>query len=233
MNAMSPSLTTPIDTASRGLARDFIRRAGVEFGASQDQLTELLKPVLARLDRYPDRQLRPGQLDALVAQWRRLPSMFQLSLIHRDGRNASVTDIRLGAAKMHSYDWEDETITELALSIEAQMFSLPQRKITRRGGAIRTIILAHVGLHALARHYQRCRDQSDDLLLTDLMKLALVGIEKIPQHEEGSDEVAIPCPGGSWRGHISMVESVWGNDHREVWPAIAVRTFIDKDESLS
>jgi hypothetical protein len=61
------------------------------------QLDDMLKPVLARMAKYPERALRETALTAVAARWEALPSEFRLAFftdIDRRGRTGMFTDIR-------------------------------------------------------------------------------------------------------------------------------------------
>jgi len=90
-------------------------------------------------------------------------------------------------------DWnEDERELSLAVRL-TEIVCKPPEALRER-----TLILSTVGLHALARCYQRGLDHSDQRVLADLTVLARAALEAI---RDGDQEVRIPAPsGGAWVG---------------------------------
>jgi hypothetical protein len=139
----------------------------------------------------------------LAAKWRAQHDPGRLALLSQfdDGR-LHIAELRISPAKMRF----EAGFEEPALSIGLHLVTMqPPRFREARA------IIADVGLHALARRYQRAADHADVAVLADLEALARAwrGV---------AGEFRVPTPsGGEWIGAATTVRG---------GPVLAVRTFV-------
>jgi hypothetical protein len=165
----------------------------------------LIKPFQPRPEftPFPSHRL----LYRLARDWDRLPTVGRLSSIAslREGR-LQLAELRVIPARIRFEGWDDD---ELALSLRSIAAICAPPAFT----ASRTLI-ADVGLHALARRFERGADRSEEAVLHDLAPLAREH-RGIAEH---GGEFAIPATsGGRWIGSVTIVKGA---------RVLAVRTFI-------
>lgn len=141
-------------------------------------------------------------LRRLVADWRRQPDPGRLALFAEfDGDKLRVAEQRVSTAKMRFADFEEAA---LSIGLHLVVMQPPHFREERA-------IIADIGMHALARRYQRVADHSDAAVLADLKALA-------PKWRDTAGEFRVPAPsGGEWIGAVTTVRGA---------PVLAVRTFV-------
>jgi hypothetical protein len=147
---------------------------------------------------------RHAYLRRLAAEWRAQPHPGRLALLAEfdDGR-LHVAELRAAPAKMR---FAAAGFEELAITIGFHVVTMLPPKFREMSA-----IVADIGLHALARRYQRVADNSDEAMRADLAALA-------PKWRDTAGEFRIPAPsGGEWIGAVTTVRGS---------PVLAVRTFV-------
>jgi hypothetical protein len=84
---------------------------------------------------------------------------------------------------------------------------------------IKRLAISALGIHALARRYQRGFDNTDHAIRTDIAELALNTSRLIGAE---SETFAIACPSGQWVGAIETASLSGGHDQR----LLNVRSFL-------
>jgi hypothetical protein len=145
-------------------------------------------------------------LREMVRVWQALPDFGRLGVIAEfaDGK-LRLADLRCRPVRMKFPNWDSD---ELALGIKLTkvICAPPTFKCEKT-------LLVDVGMHALARRFER-GDRSNATVLSDLVPLLHAYRSAITA---GAD-FEIRASSGRWRGSISNVRN-WG-------PVLAVRTFI-------
>ena len=103
-------------------------------------------------------------------------------------------------------DWTGEAELAIGIWSTAVISKPPQFAFERT-------LLADVGLHALARRYERGAGRDDDAVLRDLAVLSHASKGAIDK----GGEFAIPAGEGKWIGSVTTVKGS---------PALGVRTFM-------
>ena len=83
-------------------------------------------------------------------------------------------------------------------------------------------LAAAVSLHALARRYQRARDNSDAAIRADLAAL----VRSVDEVEQANSDFAVPTADGQWIGEATDTD-----DRGKVKTILAARTFISNEMS--
>jgi hypothetical protein len=180
-----------------GLARAFRGRINCK------PPVDLLRRVRPRPGFQP--MPRHDYLRRLVADWRALHDPGRLALLADFADGMHLAELRISPTRMRFAGWHDEG-TEAALSIGLHLVTCKPPKFREERA-----IVADVGLHALARRFQRASDHADAAVLADLAALA-------PKWRDTAGEFRIPAPsGGHWIGSVTAVRGA---------PVLAVRTFV-------
>lgn len=164
-----------------GRARLLRNRVAAAFAEAEPQMAELLAPLRPRpgfAASPSDRYFRD-----LARRWRRLPGVGRLRLFaEATAGGLDIVEFRLIPMKITAADWEDD---EPALGVGAIVVAARRLKPLRE----RRVVLAAVGLHALARRYERGQ-RDDRSVLADLVALGrdVVGGDNA--------DVAVPTGGG-------------------------------------
>jgi hypothetical protein len=231
--------SVPVDARSRGLARDFMRRADTEFRAVQPQWSAAIEPLLTRLVRYPLRRPRQEQLDTVIRRWEALPAKFRLAFLYSgENRSGGAVDMRLASTEFRDMAWAEDAPGEPALVIDGCTLMIPSRIRLNQLPQIDTLTLGVVGLHALSRRMQRLPSSTDDAsVMADLRAL----VDRILEHNNRSpvDRINVACARGEWRGTLQRVRD-GGNgiavvrdaysDAAETRAVPCIRTFLGADD---
>jgi hypothetical protein len=208
-----------------GLARQFIRDARVQGAEKAKQLNRLLDPAFERLVRHPDRAMRDGQLRALAKAWEALASPFRVAFetgIDRRGRKGFITEVTACPASLEFVDeWNEQALSLLVFRFEAPATKLFAKPGDRRSHAM--WMMATIGLHALARRYQRGGDRSHAAIVRDLSALT----NAAHRDYATGKPFRIEAGRGAWSG---LVDGVTLTDHEESSTIqFVVRTFLSSD----
>jgi hypothetical protein len=216
MNVALASSRVPSEYVGR--ARQLRDAIGVEdkpAGEMMAAMLERLKARIARGNKIP----RVDTLVGIAREWQRnIPVRGRLAIeVNLDKRKKSlrIREMRLTTGEYQPPAWD---VAERGLIIEL---------VTLEAQPFRCVLgihnLAHLGLHAIARRFQRGLDDSEAAILRD-MRLLGEAQHGLADRPEGADFV-VGVPGGHWRGHVSHVyDRRIGRD-----VALAVRTFVDGD----
>jgi hypothetical protein len=175
-----------------GLARDFRRKINTAARQSSDRADALLLPFQARPGFTP--MARKDHLVRLAHRWRRLEPKFGRlgrALAELDAQGLRLTETRLFATKLTmaipSWDADEDAITLqlVRVTIVPPLF------------AGNRLSLAVIGLHALARRYERGR-AGGTALFEDLWALA----RAFPETIRAAGQFRVAVPGGAWVGLV-------------------------------
>jgi hypothetical protein len=187
---------------ARGL-RTLIERSTDEFETLVDRVLRPLQPRPG----WPE----PGRgnwYKGLVARYRAIKSPCRLDLsttIEPDG-SLTMLETTAVASRIARPDWESD---EPAISVEARAVGSHPFRVERS-------LLADVGLHALARRYQRGWAIDDGSVLLDLTPLGYRWASTVKAG--GEFRIDAPQGDGEWLGTVTEVEG-------RLLPVLMVRTF--------
>jgi hypothetical protein len=200
-----PGRVAPEFVAKARALRDLIRRSTDEFEAIADRT---LRPLAPRPG-WPEPG-KTGWYKSLITRYRGIKSVCRLDLHTRIERDGALTMIELTAVASHIArpDWRGD---EPAISVQGRAVGSHPYRVERS-------LLADVGLHALARRFQRGWKADDGSVLLDLAPL---GSSWASTAKAGGEfRVAAPAGEGHWIGTVTTVEG------RRL-PVLMVRTFVD------
>jgi hypothetical protein len=177
----------------RGAAR-LLQRRLAETDNQVDIALRALRPIKERLARYPRKPLRPETLIDAKRIWQReMPAFGSLARFCKieDRSRPMFYELRLGAARFGRDGWSASTDGMLITLIGA---SVANGKLT-----VRAVIISTVGMHALARRYERGR-RDDASVFDDLSTLAF----NYPDLIETADRWNCYVGDGTWTGYPAM-----------------------------
>jgi hypothetical protein len=155
---LDPASRVPVEFI--GQARVLLGRIGRAHDLWVEAAEQLTAPLSPRGDFRP--QFTRQSLALLAARWRALPEWGRLRIVAKtDGARLQVLETRLIPFRCAKVDW-DEFEPSVAVALSAVGMALPA------GFTVETRPIAVVGLHALARRYERGSDRSDSAVLRDL-----------------------------------------------------------------
>ena len=190
-------MTDAIPTEALGRARDFMRRAEAEYAQYDRTAAQLLRPIRARVDRYPNRNLRPGLITSLVRNWHTLlPQHFRLRLAVTRPKptRLEIIEIRVAPTTLRNDNWLNED-GETNLGVVNTVVALGMK-----GQRFLSQSVTHLfSRHALARRYQRCTEWDDAAVLRDIACLMAVQSDKKLDHAP----CTIATERGEWRWDAS------------------------------
>lgn len=218
-------LISPASRAPRAAAAGAVGSVPMEFIGKARALRARIERDQDRFEAEAERiiyPLRPrpawpaptrrDYLAAVGGEYRLLHSPCRLECITKiDGGGRLVLfELRAAASRMTFAGWGEANEP----SIRASLYVLKTPPFEERQGA-----LAEVGLHAIARRFERGRPDDDRAVLKDLVALAW-GFADAASGEASTTEFAIPAPSrGRWIGALAALDS-------ESEPVMAVRTFV-------
>jgi hypothetical protein len=182
------------------LARGLIRRIAAAYRVAETRRGRLLRPFRPRPGFTPIP--KHAHLVLLSERLRHLRALCRLRAAAKfDDGHLRVMEIWAVPAKLEHDDWNE---TEPALALVVRLIKIEPPGYTEKDERI-----AAVGIHALARRYQRGQDRIDRAVLADLLALAQGAVG-------AGGEFAIPASGGRWIGAVAPGAVV-----------AIVRTFVD------
>ncbi len=193
----------PVEFIGRARAlRTAMAAADAEFEAAADRL---LTPFRPRPGFSP--VPRHAHLDRLARRWRALPTAGRLRrVVNSDPGDLQIAELRAAPFAMIFPGWDAD---ELAITVVLRAV-----RIAPPDFAESTLNLTAIGLHALARRYQRGTDRRDAAVLADLPLGRHFGA-----HVRRGGDFAIPPPrGGRWIGAVMETGGA---------PLLVVRTFVN------
>jgi hypothetical protein len=164
---------------------------------------QLIAPFRPR--NYPRDPPRDTALKRLGARLRSVPAFCRLrAAVDLSAGRLQVVELWVIPAKLEHESWDAD---EAALALAVRSLTIAPRDFAEKNTRI-----AGIGLHALARRYERVPDRSDRAVLADFLALA----EGYPALIAAGGEFSIEVPsGGRWIGAIAPGTAV-----------AVVRTFI-------
>jgi hypothetical protein len=150
-------------------------------------------------------------LARLPDTWRDLPEFGRLSLRIDPGDPVRMFETRAFPFIVGRDEWDADE-----LSIAVAVRRLAVRLSPKPAVDSNVAIVAVIGLHGLARRYERGDDISDEAVLRDLEVLTDARAWRTGIRDSRS-EFDVPVTGGCWRGAAAMLDGQ---------PALAVRTFV-------
>jgi hypothetical protein len=160
----------------------------------------------------------PSAFTRVAQAWRKqVPAAGQLSLaITHDAKRLAIVEIRAAPTDFRFNAWpEGASEPCLVVIVSALIVSAGYFKFTNA-------LAASVSLHALARRYQRARDNSDAAIRADLAALAC----PVDDVSDASGEFAVQTLDGQWIGEATDTD-----DRGKVKCILAARTFISSEMS--
>jgi len=195
-----------VPVAFIGLARALRGRVAEAHAAREAAAERMLAPfrATARFTPMPRHKL----LKVLAAAWRVLPDPGRLFLLaEAEGGRLRITEIRAAPSRLMMGGW-DAGEPALSLMLRDVRIVPPDFRET-------AALLAIVGLHALARRYERCHVRTDPAVLRDL---APVGRSYADAVGRGGEFAIQTAGGGRWIGAVMASGDA---------PVLAVRTFVE------
>jgi hypothetical protein len=196
-----------------GRARVLRSRIALAQDAEARAIDAILRPLRPRPG-WPTPE-RPNWLKLLARRYRgEIESPCRIGVASRiepDGRFV-LDELRIRATRIVREGWCDGD--EPALSVEMMA-------VATKPYAIAVSLLADVGLHALARRFERGRPNDDGAVLLDLAPLGYRWAATVKSAGPGGEfQIEAPASGGRWRGAVTLVAG------REL-PVLLVRTFVE------
>lgn len=205
---LDPASRVPVEFI--GQARVLLGRIGRAHELWVEAAEALTAPLQPRGDFRP--QFTKQSLSLLAARWRALPDWGRLRIVAETaGARLQVLETRLIPFRAAKVDW-NEFEPSVAVALSAVAMSVPAEF------TLATTPIAVVGLHALARRYERGSDRSDGAVLRDLSVFGRAWPEAALE-----PDFAIPAlRGGTWMSTMSVITNA-----AAARPVLAIRTFVD------
>jgi hypothetical protein len=190
-----------------GLARLLRDRIGLAHARAAAAGDALIRPLRPKPNFTP--MPRHEKLRELVSRWRALPNF------NRCGGMAEFADgvlriveLHLCPVRMRFATWNDDG-DELAVALRLRLIRIAPPHFAERDE-----LVADIGLHALARRFERGADRDDAAVLSDVTVLGPAW--RAAAEAGGEFGIAVPS-GGRWIGSVTRVRGE---------PVLAVRTFV-------
>jgi hypothetical protein len=195
-----------------GLARRYRSKIAVAHSHAEPAAERLIEPYRPRSGFEPWPRLT--MLERLSRRWRALPTGNRVPSASRYAAGkVEIADLWLTPARISLPTWADD---ELALCLTLRVIEIAPPDFSDT-----SLTVATVGLHALARRYERGVGRTDAAVLRDLLALGPGYLSTFREEVEAGADFAIPLPcGGIWIGAATELD---GN------PLLGVRTFVDGD----
>jgi hypothetical protein len=164
---------------------------------------------------------RREHLSGFERQWRQtIPDEGRIGLeVERGKGSLIISEFRLSRASYEDIRWS-QPFPQNSVCLMLCTFRLA----TPAAFECKRLAIAALGIHALARRYQRGFDNTDHAIKTDISDLAL-NFSRLLGAE--SQTFAIPCHSGQWVGAIETVRLSSGPDQR----LLHVRSFLHHEGS--
>jgi len=207
-----------------GLARDFVERVHKENEATLRVVRRVEATVIEpRIGGRGKHTLRPEHVRQIERIWRDMPETFRIgpTVFDHPKHGLRIEEMRLQALRRNLGDWTDRDKKEPAIAVSVMLATVERKE----GWHYRWREYITIGLHALARRYERGDGRDDAAILRDIEALVDASCE-LAKSDSDLSEVAIPC-GCRWRGTVSMAD-VFGTSGRlhESHASLAIRTFL-------
>jgi hypothetical protein len=197
----------PVEFVGRArLLRDRIAEPAIDWAVGS---VDLLAPF-AGANSSP--MSRRTLLSRLPASWRALPDVGRLGLgIHR-GAPLTIFEARCIPYAVGRDGWSGDELSVAVVVRRVEVRLRPQPEVSDVAP-----IVAVVGLHGLARRYERGSDATDGAVLRDLAALTDRRRWRTGMRDSRSEFDVPVADGGCWRGAATMLDDK---------PVLAVRTFV-------
>jgi hypothetical protein len=202
-----------------GRARDLVRRLERSDDIAVVAMAAAAYPLVDR-HRKEHRTLRAELLADAARHWRiNMPLFGRLDRrIELERKRLRINERRCSAATMTDKRW---TVTEPGVSVINHVLHAEPHNVVAR-----VELHAQIGLHALARRYQRDpRHTTDDDLFADLLAVADAYPALVPIAPK--TEFKIEAKFGLWIGQVDAVRNQGGYTVK----IASVRTFVDARET--
>jgi hypothetical protein len=201
-----------------GVPHEFVGRARVLLRRLEAAEPEYVATMATIMLPLRDRHRRHAKLaagDTMAAEkaWReKLPAFGRIAIETKSSRvNLHVRELRAFARTENFQGWTgsvEPAVALLLIGIELRRHRLQATKST----------VATVGIHALARRFQRGFDTTDETIFAEFRAIAGVS----PGITDAGTDFRIPVSDGVWAGGVATVT----DDTKNVSRALAIRTFI-------
>jgi hypothetical protein len=196
-----------------GLGRLFCNRvliATQSAATAMRQITEDARVIAEKRPRW-----RPEHLIGFERQWRRsIPPEGRISLeIERGKRELRISETRLIHSTYKDVRWARPEL-EPSVVLGRYTFQLT----TPAAYSVRRSPLAIIGIHAIARRFERGENRTEEAIAADVSELA----SNYTGLCSGSEGFSLPCPSGVWVGGIETATEPDGPTHRVLY----VRSFL-------
>jgi hypothetical protein len=189
-----PTGRVPVEWIGR--ARALRKRIAAAHPNTEATTEALIFPLRPRPDFAP--QYGPRMLHLAASRWRALPDLGRLRLVARlEAGKLDLAELRLVPSRIDAARWSED---EPALGVMLRTVAVAPPTFEEKA-----LLIVGVGLHALARRYERGADRADRAVLADLLPIA-VGY---PALIRARGEFAVPVRGGGrWIGAVSAGDAV-------------------------
>jgi hypothetical protein len=201
-----PDLSSRVPAEFVGRARVLRARVAGAHTAWVDAAGQLTAPLLPRGGFTP--VFDPRLLWLIEARWKELPEWGRLRAVAStiDSDKLSIAELRIIPFRHRMAGWSQDELA-VALGVIAVAMQRPSTFL------IEVKLAATLGLHALARRYERGADRRDLAVLRDVLPIALAA----PAALRAGGEFEVGAGDGRWIG------SVMDCDRRS---CLVVRTFV-------
>jgi hypothetical protein len=190
-----------------GKARLLRGRIASAHRAWLDGAVDLAAPLMPRDNFTPT--FTQQSLSVTAARWKSLPEWGRLgSSVAREPDRLLISETRLASFTVTMAEWDDPELS-VAVTLSALDMRLPAAFST----CIR--VIAAVGLHGIARRFERGSDRSERAVLRDFMPISAAWPDAV---RSGRDFDVPALGGGRWIGAVMV---------HEKRPTLAVRTFVN------
>ena len=159
---------------------------------------------------------RPEHLSGFEGQWNQtMPVEGRINLQSRRSKyGLEVEELRLVSATYEDVRWSNSNMTTSVVLMHG-FFNLtsPPAYSYRRSP------IALIGIHAIARRYERACDFSDEIILSEIARLAALAPHIIGSEGE---KFSLDCPCGRWLGKVDTVGAPGGPSQN----ILHVQTFV-------
>jgi hypothetical protein len=209
-----PRTATNVPREFAGQARLFCARIDSAAKTASAAVQQIAAGAQAIVRRRPS--WRPEHFAGFERQWRRtIPDEGRIGLvIERCKRALTIAEFRLSGSSYEDIRWS-QRFPENSVSL----MLCTCRLTTPAAFEIKRHAIATLGIHAIARRYQRGFDNTDRAIQTDISELALNVSQLL---SASSQTFALPCPSGFWVGAIDTVSVSGSPDQR----LLNVRSFL-------
>jgi hypothetical protein len=199
-----------------GQARLFCERIKIATQCASAAVKQIASDAHAVVERRP--RWRPEHFMGFEQQWRRtMPAEGRIGRVtNRGKRELLISETRLAFSNYKDIRWSRPEL-ELSVALGRYSLQLSTPAAYRTGRSV----LAIIGIHAIARWYERASDKTNEAIAGDIAELAL----HFPRLCDGNNEAfALPCISGRWVGAFELAAVSDGPDQLILY----VRSFLPR-----